>query len=363
MLRLDGRGRACSLEHHLVCVVPLADEHRVDEPEAVIEGSLYHCHLSTIHESTVPAAAGVTDRWPGLKAEYFQDPQTKFQMAPDPSTKSQDEARKRRTSNVSSSAASSAGSAAGDRGGVDSGGGASSADGARPPGPSLQRLAELEKTVTKKQAELTKANSTITAANKTITAHADEITKVKTKLNTAAKTAKNRKDACDKLVASEGELKKKVKSLERERDDAIGAVQTAKDAKSAEKNLQITRLELQLDDSRVKLKHASKREKASKTKTKKKKTKRRKKHSDSGDDSSSAESSSDDDTASSSDDDDGSSSDDSSDESSDSDRGKKAKKKKKPMKGFVWKKGKDEKKTKKRKRNAGGKKEKKKRSK
>ena len=360
MLRLDNRGQRCSLEHHLVCVVPLADEHRVDEPEAVIEGSLYHCSLSTIHESTVPAAAGVTDRWPGLKAEYFQDPQTKFQMAPDPSTKSQDEARKRRASNVSSSAASSAGSAAGDRG-VDSGGGASSADGGRPPGPSLQRLAELEKTVTKKQAELTKANSTITAANKTITAHADEITKVKTKLNTAAKTAKNRKDACDKLVASEGELKKQVKSLERERDDAIGAVQTAKDAKSAEKNLQITRLELQLDDSRVKLKHAGKREKAKK----KKKTKRRKKHSDSGDDSSSAESSSDDDTASSSDDDDGSSSDDSSDESSDSDRGKKAKKKKKkkPMKGFVWKKGKDEKKTKKRKRNAGGKKEKKKRSK
>ena len=115
VLRLDGRGRQCSLEHHLVCVVPLADEHRVDEPEAVIEGSLYHCHLSTIHESTVPAAAGVTDRWPGLKAEYFQDPQTKFQMAPDPSAKSQDDRRKRRTSIVSSSAASSAASAAGDR--------------------------------------------------------------------------------------------------------------------------------------------------------------------------------------------------------------------------------------------------------
>ena len=316
-----------------VCVVPLADEHRVDEPEAVIEGSLYHCSLSAIHESTVPAAAGVTDRWPGLKAEYFQDPQTKFQLAPDPSTKSQDEARKRRISNVSSSAASSAASAAGDRR-TDSGGGASSADGARPAGPSLQRLAELEKTVTKKQAELTKANSTITAANKTITAHADEITKVKTKLNTAARTTKNRKEANDRPVASEVELKKKVRSLESERDDAISAVQAAKDAKSAEKNLQITRLELQLDDSRMKLKHGGKREKASKTKTKKKKkkTKRRKKHSDSGDDSSSVESSSDDDAPSSSDDNDGSSSDDSSDESSDSDRGKKAQKKKKAPK-------------------------------
>ena len=30
VLHLDCRGHKCSLEHHLACVVPLADEHRVD---------------------------------------------------------------------------------------------------------------------------------------------------------------------------------------------------------------------------------------------------------------------------------------------------------------------------------------------
>ena len=53
VLKLDGRGRKCELDHHLVAVVPLADEERIDEPEAVTEGLVYHCMISAVNESTV----------------------------------------------------------------------------------------------------------------------------------------------------------------------------------------------------------------------------------------------------------------------------------------------------------------------
>ena len=53
VLKLDGRGRKCELDHHLVAVVPLTDEERIDEPEAVTEGLVYHCMISAVNESTV----------------------------------------------------------------------------------------------------------------------------------------------------------------------------------------------------------------------------------------------------------------------------------------------------------------------
>ena len=136
----------------------------------------------------------MTDRWPGLKAAYFQDPAARFEMAPDPSTKSTAERARRGSAASAASAASSRASVSSRVSSSGTGGrGRPSSDGASPAGPSLKRLAELEKMVSK-------ANVELETANKKIAKHNDDMTKVQTKFRTARKTSNNRKQANEKLA-------------------------------------------------------------------------------------------------------------------------------------------------------------------
>ena len=312
-LRLETT-KGCTLDKHVVAIVPLPDEMRVDEPEAAKAGLVYHCLVDAVGKSDRPRVKGVTDLWPKLKQGYFLDPQQNFQVAPDQNTLSND-SKRRRQSNVSTASASSSigGGGDGDGDGAEGAGGSQSA----------KALAVAFESMKRKASD------------------------AETKLSKLTRNFKNVKDSNDELketvrkhTRAQTRLVNKQKSTEEERDEALTAVA----AKSAEKNRLIREVEVQLKEAKLELEiHAAKRKRSSKKdkkKSKENKKKKKKKKSDneeSDSDSSSSDSGSDRDSDSGSDSSSDSSSSDSSSSGSDHSEKKKKKKaktkdKKKPKK-------------------------------
>ena len=264
VLRLEKRSKKKSInvDDHIVAVVPLADENRVAEPEAAAEGAVYHCTLDAVHESDMPQASGVSERWPQLKPAYFKDPEAGFKIAPSATTKSLDEKRKRRSSAASSASSLGGGAAAAAGDGIGKGG--------------LADEEHQKRAVGDLQKKLENAKGRLHDAEQKLNAAEEKLKTNQKLLNSSKRTAQNRKDANDKLDASGKELKGKINDLTKERDHALGSVQTsvqaARDAKSAEKNLAITKVKLELKDAKLRIEHQEKRLKAAKKTRKRKKS-------------------------------------------------------------------------------------------